>query len=135
MNRAVRWVASLVVGCLVAIAVARGAFAALRSTWPDYAAAEPTKAYTLAMMFSRLGIGALCTAGAACAATLVAADDGRIGWWVGALFLALSAPVHLHTVWNDYPAWYHFVYLGYLIPIAGLSARALRASLAPRGGA
>ena len=129
MNRTLRLVAGLVVGCLAAIAIARGAFAVLRTVWPDYAAAEPTKAYTLAMMVSRLGIGALCTAGAACATTVAAGDDGRSGWWLGALFLLLSLPVHLHTVWNDYPAWYHFVYLGYLIPIAGMSARSFRSAL------
>jgi hypothetical protein len=90
----------------------------LRSTWAAYAAAEPVKAYTLAMLLARLGVAC-----AAClAAGLVAARPaGRNGAWAaGTLLLVLSLPVHLVEVWRDYPAWYHFVYLALLVPITGL---------------
>jgi hypothetical protein len=84
------------------------------------------------MMFSRLALAVLCTAGAACIATLVAGDEGGAAGWLGALFVVVSLPSHLHYVWDAYPAWYHFVYLAGLIPIAWFSARALRAIVPAR---
>jgi hypothetical protein len=122
-------IAALVGGSLVVYAVAGIIFPVLRSLWPAYAAAEPEKAYSLAMLLTRLGIGVLCAAIGGCVATIVAGDDGRAGWWFGVLFLVVSLPTHLYYVWDDYPAWYHFLYLAYLVPVAGLSARSLRASV------
>jgi hypothetical protein len=132
--RALRPFASLLVGCATAVAIALLGFSILRAVWPEYAAAEPHKAYTLGMLIARLSLAALLTAGAACATTLVARDDGRTAWYLGILFLLLSLPVHLHSVWNDYPAWYHAVYLLSLVPIAGYSGRLFGAALryAPR---
>lgn len=124
MKETLRTLAGLVAGCVSAVAIAAVAFSVLRAAWPEYTAAEPVKAYTLAMQLARLSIAALCTAGSACVATLVAGDDGRAAWWLGLLFVVVSLPSHLHYVWDDYPAWYHFVYLGSLIPVAGFSARA-----------
>lgn len=126
MKGMARRIAALLAGCAGAVAIAAVAFGALRALWPEYLAAEPTRAYTLAMMFARLGIAALCTAGAAVVATIVAGDDGTIAWWLGGFFVLISLPSHLHYVWDAYPAWYHFTYLAGLIPIAGFSARAFR---------
>lgn len=128
MKSTLRLTAGLVVGCMTAVAIASAGFALLRALWPEYAAAEPTKAYSLAMLFSRLTVGVLCTAGAACVTTIVAGDNGKAAWWLGTLFLVLSLPSHLYYVWADYPVWYHFVYLFYLVPVAGLTARIFRAS-------
>jgi hypothetical protein len=129
MTSTLRLIASLVAGCVIAIAVASAGFALLRSVWPEYAAAEPEKAYTLAMLFARLTVGAVCTGAAACVTTLIAGDDGRSAWWLGALFVVVSLPAHLYYVWDDYPVWYHFLYLGYLVPIAVSSARIFRSSI------
>jgi hypothetical protein len=126
--KALRLIAGLVLGCVIAVIIARVGFSALRTAWPGYAAAEPEKAYTLGMLLARLAIAAILTAGAACAATLVAGDDGRSAWWLGGLFVLISLPPHLYYVWDDYPAWYHFVYLLSLVPVAGLSGRLLRAA-------
>lgn len=133
MKRTLRLIAGLVVGCVSAVAIANAGFSVLRALWPAYAAAEPEKAYTLAMLFSRLTIGALCTAGAACVTTIIAGDNGRAAWWLGGIFVVISLPSHLYYVWKDYPVWYHFVYLSYLVPIAGLTARVLRGDCGPRG--
>lgn len=122
----VRFASAMLLGCVSAVIVARVGFALMIAGWPAYAAAAPIKAFTLSMLFARLALAVVITVISACVATLVARDDGRIGWWLGALFLALSLPSHLHTVWNDYPVWYHFVYLAGLVPIAGASARGLR---------
>ena len=60
MKNTHRLIAGLVVGCVSAVAIASAGFSVLRALWPEYAAAEPEKAYTLAMLFSRLSIGAPC---------------------------------------------------------------------------
>jgi len=130
--KAVRLIAGLLVGCATAVALAKVGFSILRVTWPDYAIAEPAKAYTLGMLFARLSIAAVLTAGAACAATLVARDDGRAAWSLGALFVLLSLPSHLYYVWQDYPVWYHAVYLLSLVPIAGYSGRFVVATSSSR---
>jgi hypothetical protein len=126
MNTTLRRIAGLVAGCVTAIAIGSAATVAARTLWPEYAAAEPEKAYTLVMLVSRLAVAALCTSAAACVTTIFAGDNGKAAWWLGGLFLAISLPIHLFRVWADYPAWYHFVYLSGLVPIAGLTGRALR---------
>ena len=105
MKSVLRFVASLVAGCVIAIAIAAAGTAVARTLWPAYAAAEPDKHYTLEMLLSRLAVGALCTAGAACVTMIVARDKGRAAWWLGALFVVISLPYHLYPgyVWNDYP--------------------------------
>jgi hypothetical protein len=123
-----RLVVSLVVGCITAFAIAGIGFFLLRALWPAYAVASPAKAYTLAMLFSRLVLGVLCVAIAAGISTVMARDNGRAAWWLGGIFLLVSLPLHLHYAWHDYPAWYHFVYITYLVPIAGLAGQLIRRS-------
>jgi hypothetical protein len=71
------------------------------------------------MLFVRLVIFTAMIATTAAVATLVAADR-RVAWIAGGLILALSLPPHLYPgyVWEDYPAWYHLVYLFSILPIA-----------------
>ena len=125
MEGRLRLIASLLVGCVVAVAIAREGVVLARGFWPAYAAAEPHKAYDLNMLWARLAVGAASTAGAALASTIVARDAGRAAWWLGALFLAIALPNHLYWVWNDYPAWYHCVFLAYLVPVAGWTGHAV----------
>ena len=120
--KTIRVIAGLVVGILSAVGIARVAFATLQSVWPEYAAAAPDKAYTLPMLWARLGIAALLTLISAAVATLVAADR-RVAWVLGSLFVVVSLPSHLHYVWADYPAWYHAVYLLSLVPVAWLGGK------------
>lgn len=108
---------------LTAVLVAVVATVVVRQAWPAYAVAEPTRAYSLAMLLARLGVGALCTVGAAVVTTRVARDRGQTAWWLGALALALSLPDHLVRVWAAYPVSYHALYLSSLVPIAGCSGR------------
>ncbi len=123
MNVVLRRGAALVAGCATAVGIAIVAVLVVRRLWPAYAVAEPTKHYSFAMLVARLIVGALCTIGAAVVATRVVRDDGAIAWWLGGLFLAVSLPDHLLVVWPDYPAWYHIVYLAYLVPVAGMTGR------------
>ena len=130
MTRTLRLIAGVVVACVSATAIAAVSFWLLRRLWPGYAAAEPEKAYTLGMLFARLSLGVLITGGAACVAAMVA--GARAAWWFGAVLLAVSLPTHLYTVWADYPVWYHFVYLAYLMPVAVLAPRLLEVALNER---
>ncbi len=126
--KALRLVAGLVLGWVTAWAIMAVGFSLLRSMWPDYALAEPEKAFTLGMLFVRLSIFAVLMAGAAGVATLVAGDV-RAAWLAGGGILLLSLPPHLYYLWDDYPAWYHFVYLLSIVPIAAYSGRAVRRTL------
>ena len=89
--------------------------------WPDYATAEPTKAYTFAMLIARLTVALIASAVAGALAAKMSRSGAGAAWWVGVVLLAGSAPIHLAMVWADYPAWYHVAYLLPLIPVTGLS--------------
>lgn len=125
-----RFVVGVGAGCLTAVTIALVATFVARILWPEYAAAEPEKSYTLLMLFTRLIVGALSTAGAACVATTITTGNRTVAWWLGGLFLAISLPDHLYYVWNDYPAWYHLVYLVYLVPVAGLTGHVVHRHIA-----
>lgn len=121
MTTAVRRGVGVVAGSVTAIGMGLVAVLLARRLWPAYAAAEPTKQYSLAMLIGRLLAGALCTAAASVVATRIARSDSAvIGWWLGGLFLAVALPIHVWDVWADYPAWYHLVYLSSRVPVAGL---------------
>ena len=123
MTVATRRAVGIVAGGVTAIALALTATLLARGLWPAYAAAEPSRAYSIGMLVLRLTVGVLCTAGAASVTTRVARDGGHAAWWLGALGLVLSLPDHLVRVWAAYPAWYHAVYLASLLPVAGLAGQ------------
>ncbi len=122
-----RFVAGLALGWATSWAILTGGFSLLRAVWPDYALAEPEKAFTLTMLFARLVIFIGMISATAGVATLVAGDR-RVAWIAGGLILARSLPPDLYPgyVWEDYPAWYHFVYLLSILPIAVYSGRLVR---------
>ncbi len=122
-----RFVAGLALGWATSWAILTGGFSLLRVVWPDYALAEPEKAFTLTMLFARLAIFTAMIAATSAVAALVAGER-RVAWIAGGLILALSIPPHLYPgyVWEDYPAWYHFVYLLSILPIAVYSGRLVR---------
>lgn len=128
-----RIVGGLIAGFICAAAIARLAFGALASAWPEYAAAVPERAYTLPMLWARLSLAALLTVAAGAAAVLVAGDR-RAAWILGAAFVLVSLPSHLHYVWAEYPVWYHAVYLLSLVPLARLGGE-LAARLFPHRSA
>ena len=123
----VRRVAGLALGCATSWVVLTGGFALLRASWPDYVLADPEKDYTLTMLFVRLFIFSSMIAATSGVAALVAGDK-RFAWIAGAVILALSIPAHLYPgyVWDDYPAWYHIVYLVSIVPIAVIAGRSVR---------
>ena len=131
--RVLRSIAALALGWATSWGVLAGGFALLRASWPDYVLAEPDKSYTLAMLLVRLLIFSSMIAATSGVATLVAGDK-RFAWLAGGLILAVSIPPHLYPgyVWDDYPTWYHIVYLLSIVPIAvsaGLLAHRANRSL------
>jgi hypothetical protein len=120
-------VAGLALGLATSWVVLAGGFALLRASWPEYASAEPEKAYTLTMLFVRLFIFSSMIAATSGIATL-AAGGMRFAWIAGVLILAVSIPPHLYPgyVWDDYPAWYHIVYMLSILPIAVIAGRGVR---------
>lgn len=134
--RALRMVAGLIVGFVCAAGIAKLAFTALQSIWPEYAAAAPQKAFTLPMLWSRLCVAAFLTVASGAAAVLVAGDR-RAAWALGSLFVLVSLPSHLYYVWTDYPAWYHATYLASLVPLAWFGGKLVpgRTSQSPQSAA
>jgi hypothetical protein len=121
-----RGAAGIVVGLTTWVVTGSAGLLALRLLWPAYAVAEPTKAYTVAMLCGRLTVALACSVAAGPVAAKIAGS--RAAWCGGLILLAFSAPVHLVRVWADYPVWYHLAYLVPLVPVTGLSGRAAGAT-------
>jgi hypothetical protein len=114
-----RVLAAVLAGSVISWVVLTGAFGVLRTLWPEYASAEPDKAYTLSMLLVRLLVFStmiMLTSGI----PTVIARDIRLSWLAAGLILARSIPPHLYPgyVWDDYPVWYHLVYLSSIVPLA-----------------
>lgn len=126
-TRSLLALAAVALGAATWWAVLGGGFLLLRAVWPAYVDAEPQKAYTLAMLAVRLLIFSTAIAAASGVAAILARDE-RLAWLAGLLILILSIPSHLVPgyVWNDYPAWYHLVYLASILPISWGAGRTTR---------
>ncbi len=118
----IRSTAAVLAGLLAWIVVATLLNLAMRVTWPDYAAAEISKAFTLAMLGARLVIGAVSTVCAGFVSAWVARRAGMPAAVLGMLLLLCFIPVH-YTLWNVFPLWYHAAFLISLIPLSLLGAR------------
>jgi hypothetical protein len=94
----------------------------LRISSPEYALAEPTADFTAVMLLARLLVGIVCSilAGGACGA--VAGPESLAPAIVSAVMLVLLVPIQ-YSVWNDYPNWYHIVFVGSVGPVVMRSAR------------
>jgi hypothetical protein len=121
----IRAIGALVAGFLGWKAVATLATMLGDLIWPAYAAVEQQRTFTLDMYLTRLGVGALATIVFGIAATLVAGGDRRIVRGVLAVWLTYSIVDH-YLVWNQFPVWYHLVYLGYIVPFVLLGEALVR---------
>src|SRR3954453_12571967 len=107
------------IGIVTFIVVGGTGLAALKM-WPAYAHAAPHKAYTIAMLFARLTNALI----ACLAAGMAAARVARASPWVaGIAILSGSLYIHVVQVWADYPAWYHLVFLAFIVPATVLAGR------------
>ena len=126
-SKTTKWylVAAVLAGFATWIIIGGAGFFLLRTFSSSYALAEPTKAYTLPMLLSRLTVGVVCTLAAGAVAT-VTAKGARVASYCLSVFLfLLSAPIHLpihlpfyfRSSWTDYPLWYHVAFLVPLMPL------------------
>lgn len=123
---AVTVISGVLAGGVAWTAVGLAGLFALRMGWSAYAAAEPTKSYDSAMLVSRLVVAAVGSIAAGFLATKAANGNRKAAWWLGALLLLGSMPLHLpishFSVWEDYPAWYHAAYLLSLVVLVQFGA-------------
>lgn len=98
----------------------------LRMGWPAYAAAEPTFAFTLGMMWTRLLLGAVSTLASGFVAGYICERDRGTVLVLGVFLLLLFLPVH-YGLWTRFPVWYHLTFLVSLVPLTWLGAKMRRA--------
>lgn len=93
----------------------------LRLSIAGYAAAEPTLAFTLGMMWSRQVMAAVTSLLAGMAVGAIAPASKLTPWAVGLVLLALFVPIHV-GLWHAFPVWYHLAFLVPLAPLIALGA-------------
>jgi hypothetical protein len=94
----------------------------LRIGLPGYLAAEPAMSFTLIMQLARLAVGACASLVAGYVVARFAPAHARLPLALGALLMLLFLPVH-YRLWNQFPLWYHLVFLGSLLPLTLAGAR------------
>jgi hypothetical protein len=94
----------------------------LRHALPGYQQAEPTFAFTVAMMIARLAIAAAASLATGAMVQLIAGPSRLAPWVVGGVMLLLFIPVHIR-IGLRLPIWYHLVFLTTLAPLVVLGAR------------
>lgn len=110
-----RRLGAIVAGLIGWIVVATVFGRLLRAMSPAYVAAEPSFAFTLPMLASRLAIGAAATlAGGAIIQRI--ANDRRAVLIGGIVLLALFVPQHV-MLCDKFFLWYHALFLISLVPL------------------
>jgi hypothetical protein len=130
MARPVKIVLGVLIGFVAWFAVATLGNLLIRALIPGYEAAEPAMSFTLSMQLARLVLGAASSivAGLACA-LMTRADLGAVKAFAAVLLLFFLA-VHV-SLWNEFPWWYHALFLLSLLPLTFVGA-ALAPHKAPR---
>jgi len=94
---------------------------AIRLSWPEYVAVEKSMDFSLAMLLTRLALGAVCSLAAGATAAWIGRGHGAVVKGAGILLTLLFIPVH-YNVWDKFPLWYHVVFLISLFPLTLLGA-------------
>ena len=113
---------ALIAGVLAWKSVAALATLLGRLIWPAYAAVEMQRVFTLDMYVTRLAVGALATLVFGAVVGWIARGEKRTIHLIVALWLIYSMVDH-YTVWDQFPVWYHLLYLAYIVPLTLLGAR------------
>jgi hypothetical protein len=110
---------------------------AIRLSWAEYVAVEKSLDFSLAMLVTRLVLGAACSLAAGVIAAWIGRGHGAVVKGAGILLTLLFIPVH-YQLWDKFPLWYHAVFLISLFPLtllgASLFARGRRPAVSPQGG-
>ena len=91
-------------------------------SWPAYALAAPTRAYTLEMLLARQAVGMFCALMAGATAAWVSRDSQLTVIITGVIMLLIAVIWHA-LIWYQYPVWYHLFFFAYLVPLAMLGGR------------
>ena len=118
----VRTIFAVLAGLLFFLAAEIGASLAARAFWPGYAEAAINRSYSLPMLIARLMVGALATIGSGWVASRISGNPRNAALSFGVALFAISLVWHIN-IWPEYPAWYHLVWLGCIIPGAVLGSR------------
>ena len=121
----VRTVLAVIAGIVAWAAIAILLDYAIGAAIPGYHDAERTFAFTLPMQIARLALGAAASLGAGYTAALVAGGRRAPALIIGLIALALFFPMHIQ-LWTKFPAWYHAIFLGTLLPLTLLGAGLVR---------
>jgi len=111
-----RLILAMLAGIVAWILVASLLNIGLRFAMPGYAAAEPDKSFTLAMLLARLVMRALASLAGGAAAGWIDRPAGASAWIVSAALLAAFIPAHV-ALWLVFPLWYHLTFLVSLAPL------------------
>lgn len=121
----IRTAAAFIAGALAWKAIATLFTLLGNLVWPAYAAVEVQRTFTLDMLASRLMVGALATLAFGTVAALVAGAERRAFLIALAAWMAFSVVDH-YLVWEQFPVWYHLLYLAYIVPVVLLGGRLVR---------
>lgn len=116
-----RNIGSIVVGLVAWVVIVSILDRCMRIAWPEYAAALPTFAFTLPMMFARLSEAAITTIIGGLVNRLLARTPLWPAAIQGVIILLFFLPIH-YKVWHSFPVWYHLTFLGSLIPLTLVGA-------------
>ena len=115
-------IGAILAGLVVFTALEFLASHAASASWPAYALAAPTRAYTLDMLLVRLMAGALAAVASGAVASRVARLDQQASLWFGFVLLLLSVIYH-YFIWDQYPVWYHLCWFALIVPFAVLGGK------------
>ena len=105
-----RAILGVIAGVVAWMLIATAGNLVLRSAWPDYAAVEPTMAFTPVMMVSRLVLGAAASIGSGFVGAWISRGNRIAVGALAAILLLFFLPVH-YRLWERFPLWYHAAFL------------------------
>jgi hypothetical protein len=114
-----RAIVGVVAGLIAWILIATIGNLGMRMAWPGYSEVEAAMRFTDAMMVARLFLGALSSLGAGFVVAWITYRNGRAVWTLVALLLIVFVPTH-YRLWEEFPVWYHAVFLVSLVVVPRL---------------
>lgn len=118
-----RLIISVIVGFLAFNLIAFLVVNSIGAVWPELSAIENPRDYTLSMLWFRLGVGAAAFFVSGLIAGLISRGSGLAGLILGIVFELGFLPIHLFVLFEDFPIWYHAIFLIYVIPVTWLGSR------------
>jgi hypothetical protein len=126
----VRKIGAILAGLIVFAALEFIATSVAKDSWPAYALAAPSRAYTLDMLLTRLGAGALGSLVAGAFSAKIDQSTRQSALIFGIILLAISVVWHIR-IWEQYPVWYHLSWFACTVPFSALGGLLVRREVAP----